>query len=396
MKKKIVWLTSDCFVDCDFDKDILQDILKIYDIEWYILLPLEESRYKNYDFSPLKKLDGINIHLFEFLHRNGSIKRIFDYLRLFRNIKKEKYDIIYINCPPTPLLLPFIITLDSKKAIMTAHQGEVHKGFSNPWKHKIIRFFLYHKIPNINMFSLSQAALMAKHFPKATINTVNLSLKDFGKPNASVQKDRTHVIFSSFGTINYGKHIDLLIDAACNMYEQGVRNIRIKIFGQCDNWEFYKQKIRYPEIFECKIELIDNKEIPDLFCSSHFFVQPYRIVTQSGPLKIAFNYNVPVICSNLPGFRDEVKENINGLLFESENVDDLQNALLKAIDIVEKGEYNSLQERMKEYVVANYSPSRIADSYIKMFNKLTKKHEIYSNDRFTYSVLNSNRDFEHS
>ena len=370
MKKKIVWLTSDCFVDCDFDKDILQEILKVYNIEWYILLPVEESRYKNYDFSQLGKLDGINIHLFEFSHKNGSFMRIMDYFRLFSRIKRDNYDIIYINCPPTPLLLPFVMTLDSRKTIMTAHQGEVHKGFSNPWKHKLIRYFMYHKVSQINMFSISQAALMAKHFPKAKISTMNLSLKDFGRPNTSLQKDNKHVVFSSFGTINYGKHIDLLIDAACNIYEQGVRNIRIKIFGQCDNWEFYKNKIRYPEIFECKIQLIDNKEIPDLFCSSHFFVQPYRIVTQSGPLKIAFNYNIPVICSDLPGFKDEVKENVNGLLFASENAEDLEKTLLKAIDIVEKGKYDNLKERMKDYVTANYSPSHIAELYINMFNQI--------------------------
>lgn len=370
MKKKIVWITSDCFVDCDFDINILNCILQQYDIDWYILLPTKDSRYKNYDFSQLDELDGLRTFKFKFKHDNGSFMRVKDYWRLFGSIRKEEYDIIYINCPPTPLLLPFILVLDRNKTILTSHQGEVHRGFTHPWKHKLIRFFMYNKVKYINMFSESQSVLMAKHFPKANIFTVNLALKDFGKPQKETKKNENVIEFLSFGTINYGKHIDLLIDAACNVYEKGVKNIRVKIYGQCDNWGFYQKRIRYPEIFDCKIALIDNNDIPDLFCSSHYFVQPYRIVTQSGPLKIAFNYNVPVICSNLPGFSDEVKNGVNGFLFETDDVLALEKKMIKAIKIVENGEYRMFCERMKNYTENNYSPICIGQRYIEMFNQL--------------------------
>ena len=106
-----------------------------------------------------------------------------------------------------------------------------------------------------------------------------------------------------FGTINYAKNIDLLIDAACVLYDKGYRNFRVSINGMCKDWSFYQTKNKISRAFDIDIRSIDNSEIANLFASADYFVQPYRVVSQSGPTKIAFNYNLPIIALNLRFFR---------------------------------------------------------------------------------------------
>ena len=55
------------------------------------------------------------------------------------------------------------------------------------------------------------------------------------------------------------------------------------------------------------------------FRSNHYAIYAYKEMSQSGAVKVAFNYYTPVIVSDLPGFKDEVEENINGYFFKSEN-----------------------------------------------------------------------------
>lgn len=367
--KKIAWVTSDCFIDCDFNLIILENITRYYRIDWYILLPLEDARYASFDFTTFSTLKNLKVTIIKSKYKSGDVRRIHIYSELYSKIKRSKADIYYINCPPTPYLVPFIYLLNRRKTIMTAHQGEVHKGFSNPGRHKLVRALIYRRVKYVNMFSPSQAKLFSLQFPNTKVTTIFLALKSFGEPVTNI-KENQFAKFLVFGNINYGKHIDLLIEAACNIYEKGIRGFKVSINGQCSNWSFYQNKIKYPEIFDCDIRLIDNAEISNLFTKAHFLVQPYRIVTQSGPLKIAFNYNLPVICSDFPGFSDEVIPGLNGFLFEPCNVEELERKLLLAINLVKDGAYENLKVKMREYTNKIYSPENLALEYIEMFNSL--------------------------
>jgi len=73
-------------------------------------------------------------------------------------------------------------------------------------------------------------------------------------------------------------------------------------------------------------------------------------VSQSGPTKIAFNYNLPIIASNLPGFSDEILEGVNGYLFEPGNVEDLVCVMAHAIDTYNCG-YDKLNDRTYQTIL---------------------------------------------
>lgn len=364
--KQITWVTPDCFVDVDIP--IVPLLLDQYDIHWIIIFYKENNRFKESDFDTLLS-DNHNLRI-SFVYtsaRERDIKILKDYTKIGKLIKSCHPDLIYYNLPVgSPFALPMIWGLPRSKTIIATHQGEVHKGMKYAFATKILRRLVFSRAKYVNLFSKSQAKLFRETFKSPKVFEIFLALKDFGRPTVT-RPTFGKVRFLSFGTINYAKNIELLIDAACLTYERGYRNFSVSINGACSSWESYQEHIKYPEIFENNIRMIDNDEIPNLFESSHYFVQPYRIVSQSGPLKIAFNYNVPVIVSDLPGFTDEVEEGQNGFIFISENVKSLSDTMIKAINYEC---YDILLDNMRDYTEKNYSLVPFVRQYKNMFEQI--------------------------
>jgi glycosyltransferase involved in cell wall biosynthesis len=368
--KKICWVTPDYFVDCDFNPDILSQILKNFDIHWIILLPSHNARFSEKYFDTLKEFEGLTIEFIYSFVRQRDPRRLIYYSRLLRRIKELDSDIIYLNLVPDPYSVPFFWALKKNKTIFCAHDAGVHKGFDFQFMTQFVFKVTYKYIKFVCMFSISQADLFRSNFGRVKVFIIPLALKSFGKSDLLKPDDK--IVFLSFGVINFSKNIELLIDAACNIYEKGYRNFKVSINGRCANWSFYKSHIRYPELFDCNIGIIGNREIPDLFCSAHYFVQPYRHVSQSGAMKVAFYYNLPVIASNFPGFSDEIKEGVNGYLFEPMKVLELEKKLIWVLEN-HQNEYPLLLNRMADHTRKACSSLVLAEKYVHMFNEVINR-----------------------
>nr|WP_315143081.1 glycosyltransferase family 4 protein [uncultured Flavobacterium sp.] len=369
MKKKIVWITPDYFIDCDIE--IIPGLLEFFNIHWVVLIPAKEARFKKENFVRFENMDGLSFTFQSCKYRYRDPRYLLTYFKVFSQMKKSKADIAYLNYVPTPYFIALAMLFFKRKStILTAHQGNVHDGFQHQLVYKSLYRISYSWFNINNLFSKSQAEIFKKIYPLNKVYTIPLALKSFGLSTLGKRKD--FISFFTFGGIRAKKNIDLLIEAACLVCDKGHYNFRVVIAGGCNNWDFYQKKIRYPEIFELDIRQIENKEISDLFAYNHFLVLPYSIVTQSGPLKIAYNYNVPVIASDQPGFTDEVIDNVSGYLFKTADVEDLANVLVKAIN-KGYGEYNELVKRQFCFVNSNYSRETIVKQYFKMFDNLIHK-----------------------
>jgi glycosyltransferase involved in cell wall biosynthesis len=369
-KRKITWVTPDYFVDCDFNVDIFKNILHSFDIHWIVLLPSKNARFSESDFNELKKLDGLHIEFLYSSYRQRDPRRLTYYFNLLKKINKDKSDINYLNCVPDPYSVPIFWLLNKRKTIFCAHDGEVTGAFSFAAVTKMAFKLSYSYTRFVNMFSESQASKFKNNYPNSKIFTTYLALKSFGERKQEV-KEETEVKFLSFGVINYSKNIELLIKAACNIYEQGYRNFKVSINGVCNNWEYYQSHMKYPHLFECQIRMIENNEISDLFSSSAYFVQPYRQVSQSGAMKVAFYYNIPVLASDFPGFRDEIVEGVNGYLFDPSDVKNLEKLMIERLENHHQ-DYPALKTKMQNHTAQRYSTDGLAQKYISMFNQVIR------------------------
>lgn len=368
--KTILWVTPDYFADVDIP--IVPLISRNFRVHWVILRPAN-PRYKDSDYLTIVK-DYPNLSVdIVVLDRERYPSNLFKYYKITSAVRNINPDVTYFNVvASTPWLIPMLYTLPKNRTIVTAHQGRIHEGMKDTLLNRTMRSIMYGRFKNVHMFSKSQASLFKETYPKSRIFLSQLGLKYFGEPS-NTRPSEGKVRFLSFGIINYTKNIDLLIDAACLLHERGIKNFIVSINGMCKNWDWYQERVKYPEIFNLDIRMIDNEEIPNLFNSSHYLVQPYRVVSQSGPTKIAFQYNLPVLSSNLPGFTDEIVEGVNGYYFEKGNVEDLADKMQMLIENHQN--YNALLEAEKEYTKKTYSKESLVAKYEEMFDEIIRKNE---------------------
>lgn len=367
-RPRITWVTPDFFLDTDFNPELFAGLLKSFDIHWIVLFPAKDARFCEADFDRLKESAGLTIEFIYWKNRARSIKTLLFYEKVYRSIKASRPDLTYFNYVPTnPYVLPLYWRINKGRTIVTAHDGDVKSSFKMPLISSMVFKLAFGTARYVNMFSPTQAAIFSAVFKNARIFTILLGLKDFGASTFTKRTD--NIVFFFFGSINSNKNVGLLIEAACNLYDKGVRGFKVSINGFCTDWEQYASQIRYPELFELDIRMIKNSEITDLFAKNHYAVFPYKEMSQSGAVKVAFNYRSPVIASNLKGFTDEVKDGVNGFIFKSDDVKDLEQVMLQRINNHEK-EYPLLQEKMAQYNQENYSIDALTGKYRQMFQNV--------------------------
>lgn len=365
--KKITWITADYFTETDLNYSVLSLLCQRYVIEWFII---EGSRpyFEQKQYREVTKIENLHIHFMSNPYRTRDPRCILFYLKLYKKIKAAKGNIVYYNVGPNPASAFMLRLINPQKLICTAHDGKAQNdsarfGLMRTWAYNMT----FHHAQNINMFSQAQANLMRQTYGERNIHIMKLPLKHFGEIDD--RKSNSFIRFLSFGHIIYQKNIDLLIEAGNLLYEKGYRNFKISINGTCENWEFYSNKIRHPEIFECCPDFITNEQLLELFSTSHYAVFPYRRVSQSGVLKVAFNYNIPVIVSRIGSFLEEVREGVNGFYFEASNVESLVSVMEARIINFDK-EYDSLREKMSNYTKDNYSIESVVAAYTELFESI--------------------------
>ena len=361
--KKIAWLTSNNFIDVDLP--ILSSINSNYIISWNIIVL--KNRIENYDLTSLKmnlKSKFLDIHISKIKYRKRSFFTFFNLSIFLYKIKKSSPDIVYVNCELEPFL-PFLLRFFFKpeNVIIAIHDVKPHNGIP-----KIFHIFLFFKIKlfsNFHLFSNTQNNIFESRYKNKNIFLIPLFLNNFG--NSIVKPNENLVQFLFFGTIREYKGLDILIHAVNKLAVCYKGLFKLKISGHCDNWSFYQKLILDNDVFDFLIEKVPNEKIADLFCQSHYIVLPYKDVTQSGPLMLSFNYAIPAIASNLPGFQEYIQDKDNGFLFESENIDELFDIMSQ---IIEKNHiiYKNMKENLENYVKFNFELKEVIKMYDNMFH----------------------------
>ena len=112
---------------------------------------------------------------------------------------------------------------------------------------------------------------------------------------------------------------------------------------------------------------LSNSELCQVIENSRFVICPYITMSQSGIPQTIFVFNKPIIASNLDGFKEIVKHNNNGLLFERGSSAKLAACIIKFI--TDKELYNScnINVKMFETYYSSFSWNNIANKYIENF-----------------------------
>ena len=362
--KKIAWITGSNFFNVD--EPLMRELSKCFDITWVVFVNKNEKEkdllYKMfYDVrvkGEIKEYDRLR-----------SFKTLLIYIKTINKLKNTSPDLYYIDYLGMPYFFPVIrlLGIEQGKLVYACHDFIDHVNIK---RRKILikyKKFIFNMVGTVKLFSKTQYDLFKSKYTNIRSFFSPLCLQYYGEPTERKNDDgKVHFLF--FGSIRENKGLDILIHATNKLSEKYSDSFVVSICGGCENWSEYGKLIKNDECFNFVIRRIDNGEIPNLFTTSDYLVLPYRDVTQSGPLSIAYSYNIPVIASDHDGFKEFIKDGVTGLLFKDGNVDDLVHVMEDAI--LKQFNYNKMRELLKSYTDKYLTNDKIIEQYKDMFIKL--------------------------
>ena len=207
------------------------------------------------------------------------------------------------------------------------------------------KFFIKKFFSNINSFLIMSSDSEKKLRPlindEAKIIKSFLPLKEnlkskLSKVDACEKLDIQNppkLLLLFFGFIRDYKGLDILINSLSNL-----KNLDIKLLIGGESY-ISKSKIKdlikkngLSEMIIWHNKYIPNSDINLYFSACDAVVLPYKKISQSGIIPMAYHFDKLVICSDILSLKEHVVEKETGYLFENNNSSDLSNVITEIYD----------------------------------------------------------------
>ncbi|WP_448250490.1 glycosyltransferase [Thalassotalea agariperforans] len=181
-----------------------------------------------------------------------------------------------------------------------------------------------------NFLSHNQAlaSQIKEELPQANIAVSPHPIFDqYPKPTQLFEK-RAPLELLFFGIIRDYKGLDILIDAVAKLNKD---SFKLTIVGECwGSWDKYQEQINalgLVDNIETVIQYASDEDAANYFTRADVVILPYRSMTGTGVIPLAYHYKTPVICSNLPAFHEVISHNETGIIAAGQSSDDIAEAI---------------------------------------------------------------------
>jgi D-inositol-3-phosphate glycosyltransferase len=184
--------------------------------------------------------------------------------------------------------------------------------------------------------------------------------------------DNFYLLF--FGFIRNYKGLDILIKAFSDNRLRG-KNLKLLVAG-----EFYENEAPYRKLVkESGLEndvifydrFIADKEVGLFFSGADLVVQPYKSATQSGVTQIAYNFDKPMLVTDVGGLKEIVKHEKCGYVVEPDPAK-IADAIVDYFDNNRKTAFIECVRKEKE----RFSWNKMTDSVTEVFYRVMLKQLI--------------------
>ncbi len=193
-----------------------------------------------------------------------------------------------------------------------------------------------------------------------------------GTPKISGAKDRFELLF--FGFIRAYKGLDVLLKSLSIATEKN-KHLLLHIVGKPhESFDKYAQLIEslhLQDFVDLQLEYVPIEEVQHYFQRSDAVVLPYKRISQSGVIFMAYAFGKPVIATKIGGIPEVVEDGKSGLLVPAEDEQALAQAILKLAGNKE------MAEKMGAYALKlsqnKYSWQAIARKTYQLYDELIAK-----------------------
>lgn len=285
-----------------------------------------------------------------------------------RIVHKEKPDIVNIHSTIYSMDKFLLKKSKSTKYVMTVHNVEGHEKTYDE-KSKIAVWkkqdgLVVHTPENVKELSenygIKNGVYLVPHGADTTYEHIE---KIECRKKYGISSDKT--VLLSFGIVRDYKGTDILIDAL-----SGIDNCVLLLAGKVDSAikEQYVQKMNNNNIEYVWIDgFIKEEEIPYIFQCSDIAVLPYKYFnSQSGVLLRIATFNLPVIASDVGGFKRFVNHYHMGTICKPNDVFSLRQEITSMLT---NGNREEFVEGAKKAAKDN-SWEHAAECYLEAFAKV--------------------------
>ena len=156
-------------------------------------------------------------------------------------------------------------------------------------------------------------------------NTIN---KDIAREKLNI-KNKNVILY--FGLIREYKGLDILLNSIPKI-KQELNDFIIIVAGECyEKTEKYHdiiEKLKIQDLVDLRLKFVPDNEVSEYFSAADVVALPYRTATQSGITQIAYNFNRPVIVSDVGGLAEIVPNCKVGYVVEP-NANEFAKAIIK-------------------------------------------------------------------
>ena len=175
-----------------------------------------------------------------------------------------------------------------------------------------------------------------------------------------------------FGNQTPYKGTDTIIDAMSSLPDFQKKRVELLVMGQIqpDYYKFLREK-EHNITVQWMPYFVDDRTLFQNIVDADVILLPYRSISQSGVLLLSLYFNKPIICSDLPAFKETLCGYPDSLFFEAGNAKNLEKVLS---GIIENGINNEAVvlaiERIKEKNSWNLSAKKTLEVYKRLLAAL--------------------------
>ena len=309
-----------------------------------------------------------------------AIEYPFGYLFLLNRYRHEKPDIIhfqYANIPAIERLvfgilrryrIPFLLTVHN---IVQPRPGPLDNALFGP---------LYRRMPHLVVHSNDNKNALQTLFGVAAdrIHVIAhgnynaylpTTMPDQGAARDAIGVPRDSKIVLFFGIIFEFKGLDVLIRALAQV-DREIKPFLVIAGQPSQGFEKYAAEIQRLNLEQCvltRLEFISYEELTLLFSAADVVALPYKRISQSGVMFVAFSFGRPVVATRVGSFPETVVEGQNGYLVEPESDSELGAALNRILR--DEAELRRMSMTAKRISDERYDWSEIAATTLKVYEE---------------------------
>jgi glycosyltransferase involved in cell wall biosynthesis len=165
-----------------------------------------------------------------------------------------------------------------------------------------------------------------------------------------------------FGFIKPYKGVTVLIDAAPALKQRFGDSVQVLVVGDVygDSRPYLERVavLDVGDILRIVAEFVPDETVEDYFLAADLVVLPYLSATQSGIVQIAYNYDKPVVTTDVGGLPEVVHDGVTGFVVPPGDPGALAEAVIRFFEENKKTEFTANVAREKH----NYSWERMAEA----------------------------------